>query len=144
MTCTVIVGTQFGDEGKGKIVDYYSGGVDLVVRYNGGANAGHTVVIGKDEFAFQLLPSGILRNGKTVVIGNGVVFEPELFFTEVSNLKASGITPAQIFISDRTHVVMPYHKMMDEVQERSKGNLGLVVRGEGSARAIVTKLLDSV
>lgn len=133
MPCTIIVGTQFGDEGKGKVVDYYSSNMDIIVRYNGGANAGHTVVVGKDEFAFQLLPSGILRKEKTVMIGNGVVFEPEVFFTEINNLKSRGITPAKIFISDRTHVIMPYHKIMDAAQEKFKGNLaaGSTMRGIG-------------
>ncbi|MCJ7632284.1 adenylosuccinate synthase [Candidatus Bathyarchaeota archaeon] len=133
MPCTVVVGTQFGDEGKGKVVDYYSENMNIVVRYNGGANAGHTVVVGKEEFAFQLLPSGILRKDKTVIIGNGVVFEPEVFFEEIKNLKKREITPAQIYISDRAHVVMPYHKIMDEAQEQLKGNLraGSTRRGIG-------------
>ncbi|MFH0896628.1 MAG: adenylosuccinate synthase [Candidatus Bathyarchaeota archaeon] len=133
MPCTVVVGTQFGDEGKGKVVDYYSDLMDIVVRYNGGANAGHTVVVGNEEFAFQLLPSGILRRDKTVMIGNGVVLDPEVFLTEVNNLKRRGVTPAQIFISDRAHVVMPYHKIMDLAQEKFKGNLraGSTRRGIG-------------
>ncbi len=128
MPCTVIVGTQFGDEGKGKIVDYYSGDMDVVVRYNGGANAGHTVVVGKDEYAFQLLPSGILRRDKTVMIGNGVALDPEVFLNEVNNLKKRGIIPAQIFISDRAHVVMPYHKIMDGAQEKFTALAGLELR----------------
>ncbi len=133
MPCTVVVGTQFGDEGKGKVVDYYSSDVDIVVRYNGGANAGHTVVVGYEEFAFQLLPSGILRSDKTVMIGNGVVLDPEVFLLEVNNLKGRGFTPAHIFISDRAHVVMPYHKIMDEAQEKFKGDLraGSTRRGIG-------------
>lgn len=133
MPCTVIVGTQFGDEGKGKIVDYYSGDMDIIVRYNGGANAGHTVVVGEERFAFRLLPSGVLRRDKTVVIGNGVVVDPEVFFSEVETLKTRGVTPAKIFVSDRAHVVMPYHKMMDEAQERLKGHLraGSTRRGIG-------------
>ncbi|MFH0748960.1 MAG: adenylosuccinate synthase [Candidatus Bathyarchaeota archaeon] len=133
MPCTVIVGTQFGDEGKGKVVDYYSGDMDIIIRYNGGANAGHTVVIGKEEFTFQLLPSGVLRKDKTVIIGNGVVLEPELLLSEIEHLKSRGVIPAKIFISDRTHVVLPYHKMMDEAQERFKGNLraGSTKRGIG-------------
>lgn len=133
MPCTVIVGTQFGDEGKGKIVDYYSGDADIIVRYNGGANAGHTVVVGEEKFAFSLLPSGVLRKDKTVVIGNGVVVEPEVFFSEIDSLKKRGITPARILMSDRAHVVMPYHKMMDAAQEKFKGSLraGSTRRGIG-------------
>ena len=133
MPCTVIVGTQFGDEGKGKIVDYHSRDMDVVVRYNGGANAGHTVVVGKEKFAFSLLPSGVLWREKTVVIGNGVVIDPEVFFSEVAGLKSRGVTPARILVSDRAHVVMPYHKLMDAAQEGSKGSLaaGSTRRGIG-------------
>ena len=86
MSCTVIVGTQFGDEGKGKIVDYYSDNVDIIVRYNGGANAGHTVVIGNETFAFRLLPSGVLRSDKIVVLGHGMAIDPEVLLSEISAL----------------------------------------------------------
>jgi len=133
MPCTVIVGTQFGDEGKGKIVDYCSEHVDIIVRYNGGSNAGHTVVIGEEKFAFRLLPSGVLRENKTVVIGNGVVIDPEVLLSEIGGLKRGGVTPAQIYISERAHIVMPYHKLMDSVEERLKGSLraGTTKRGIG-------------
>ena len=133
MSCTVVVGTQFGDEGKGKIVDYYSENADIIVRYNGGANAGHTVVAGNEKFAFRLLPSGVLRQDKMVVIGNGVVLDPDVFFSEIHSLQQRGITPARIFISDRAHVVMPYHKLMDAAQEKFKGRLsaGTTRRGIG-------------
>jgi adenylosuccinate synthase len=133
MSCTIVVGTQFGDEGKGKIVDYYSDDVDIIVRYNGGSNAGHTVVINGEKFAFSLLPSGVLRKEKIVVIGNGVVLDPEVIFREINDLEKRGITPAKIMISDRAHVVMPYHKIMDAAQEKIKGSLsaGTTKRGIG-------------
>jgi adenylosuccinate synthase len=133
MSCTVIVGTQFGDEGKGKVVDYYGRDADIVVRYNGGANAGHTVVVGDDRFAFRILPSGVLRPEKTVVIGNGVVIDPDLVLSEIEELRQRGVTPAKIYISDRTHVVMPYHKALDGIEEKMKGSLraGTTKRGIG-------------
>jgi adenylosuccinate synthase len=133
MSNIVIVGTQFGDEGKGKIVDYFGEDMDFIVRYNGGANAGHTVVIGDDKFAFRLLPSGVLWNEKTVIIGNGVVIDPKVFLSEIENLETRNVPKAQIFISDRAHIVMPYHKIMDSVEEKYKGSFraGTTKRGIG-------------
>jgi adenylosuccinate synthase len=133
MSCTVIVGTQFGDEGKGKVVDYYGRDADIVVRYNGGANAGHTVIVGTERFAFRLLPSGVLRPDKTVVIGHGVVVDPDLLLAEIAELRQRGVTPATIYISDRAHVVMPYHKALDGIEETLKGSLraGTTKRGIG-------------
>ncbi|UCH02972.1 MAG: adenylosuccinate synthase [Candidatus Bathyarchaeota archaeon] len=133
MSCTVIVGTQFGDEGKGKVVDYYSKDMDIIARYNGGANAGHTVVVGQEKFALRLLPSGVLRKEKMVVIGNGVVIDPAVFFLEIEDLKRRGVKHAKIVISDRAHIVMPYHKLLDEIEERFKGSLraGTTKRGIG-------------
>jgi len=133
MPCIVIVGTQFGDEGKGKIVDYFGEDMDIIVRYNGGANAGHTVVIGENKFAFRLLPSGVLWNEKTVIIGNGVVIDPKVLLSEINNLESRGVPKAQIIISDRAHIVMPYHKLMDSVEEKYKGNFraGTTKRGIG-------------
>jgi adenylosuccinate synthase len=133
MPCIVIVGTQFGDEGKGKIVDYFGEEMDIIIRYNGGANAGHTVVIGENKFAFRLLPSGVLWNEKTVIIGNGVVIDPKVLLSEINNLESRGVPKAQIFISDRAHIVMPYHKLMDSVEEKYKGRFraGTTKRGIG-------------
>ena len=133
MPATVVVGTQFGDEGKGKIIDYYSEGADMIVRYNGGSNAGHTVVIGDEQYKLHLMPSGVFREGKICVIGNGVVVDPEILLTELSVIQAKlGREPA-LRISDRAHVIMPYHKMIDEVEEKLKGSLsaGTTKRGIG-------------
>jgi adenylosuccinate synthase len=133
MSCTVIVGTQFGDEGKGKIVDYCSDNVDIIVRYNGGANAGHTVVIGNAKFAFRLLPSGVLRSDKTVILGHGMVIDPETLLSEITSLREREITPAKIIVSDRAHIVFPYHKVQDELEETLKNSLraGTTKRGIG-------------
>ncbi len=117
---TAVVGLQWGDEGKGKVVDLLTAKHDVIVRYNGGANAGHTVVIGDEKYALHLLPSGILSGGRTCVIGNGVVVDPEKLLQEIEGIRERGIaiTPDNLLISDRAHVVMPYHKEHDAALER--------------------------
>ena len=132
MTFAIVVGTQWGDEGKGKVVDYYAAGADIVVRFCGGANAGHTIVSGGRKFAFHHLPSGVLYPEKINIIGNGVVLEPKKFFEELSQLEAVGIKP-NIKISPRTHLVMPYHIALDGAEEGKKGALaaGTTKRGIG-------------
>jgi adenylosuccinate synthase len=132
-TCMVVVGAQWGDEGKGKLVDVLSQRADLVVRYQGGANAGHTVVIGDSQFILRQIPSGILHPKVICVIGNGVVLEPENLFLELDQLHLRGIdTTGRIFISDRAHLVLPYHKLLDAATERSQ-KIGTTGRGIGPA-----------
>ena len=132
-TCMVVVGAQWGDEGKGKLVDVLAERADFVVRYQGGANAGHTVVIGDTQFVLRQIPSGILHQSVTCVIGNGVVLEPENLFAELDQLHARGIdTTGRLFVSDRAHLVLPYHKLLDAASERSQ-NLGTTGRGIGPA-----------
>jgi adenylosuccinate synthase len=132
-TCMVVVGAQWGDEGKGKLVDVLAEGAELVVRYQGGANAGHTVVIGDTQFILRQIPSGILHPKVTCIIGNGVVLEPENLFSELDQLQARGIhTTGRLFVSDRAHLVMPYHKLLDAASERSQ-KLGTTGRGIGPA-----------
>jgi adenylosuccinate synthase len=131
--CIVVVGAQWGDEGKGKLVDVLAERADLVVRYQGGANAGHTVVIGDKQFVLRQIPSGILHQGVTCLIGNGVVLEPENLFSELDSLRERGIdTAGRLYISDRAHLVLPYHKMLDAASERSQ-KLGTTGRGIGPA-----------
>jgi len=129
------VGTQWGDEGKGKIVDLLTEQAQLVVRYQGGNNAGHTLVVGGDKFIFHLIPSGILHAGTLCLIGNGVVLDPEVLLTELDNLKARGITvgPKNLRISERTQVIMPYHRRIDIARENAKGagKIGTTGRGIG-------------
>ncbi|MCH2135770.1 MAG: adenylosuccinate synthetase, partial [Phycisphaerales bacterium] len=117
---TAIVGLQWGDEGKGKIVDLLTAEHDVIVRYNGGANAGHTVVVDGVRYALHLMPSGILQDGRTCVIGNGVVVDPAMLISEIDQLIERGIdiTPDRLLISDRAHVVMPYHKEHDAAMEQ--------------------------
>jgi len=132
MTVAIVVGAQWGDEGKGKVVDYYASQADIVVRFNGGANAGHTIVSGGKKFAFHHVPSGVLYPEKTNIVGNGVVLEPKKFFEELSQLDAVGIKP-NIKISPRAHLVMPYHIAQDGAEEGKKGALaaGTTKRGIG-------------
>ncbi|HET6836692.1 MAG TPA: adenylosuccinate synthase [Gemmatimonadales bacterium] len=132
-TCLVVVGAQWGDEGKGKLVDVLAERADLVVRYQGGANAGHTVVIGDKQFILRQIPSGILHPQVTCIIGNGVVLEPENLFKELDSLHERGIdTEGRLYISDRAHLVLPYHKLLDAASEKSQ-NLGTTGRGIGPA-----------
>ena len=129
-----IVGVQWGDEGKGKIVDVLTRDFDMVVRFQGGANAGHTVTLGEREFIFHLIPSGILQEGKICVIGNGVVLDPRALIDELDQLKASNLDREEaLWISDRAHIVLPYHKVLDAVKERASdgGKLGTTLRGIG-------------
>jgi adenylosuccinate synthase len=134
MPNTILVGAQWGDEGKGKIIDFLTEEADIVVRSQGGNNAGHTVIIGGKKFTLHLIPSGILRAGKACVIGNGVVVDPIDLIRELMGLRKQGVTVSDnLFISDCAHVVFPYHRMLDECRERAKGDkkIGTTKRGIG-------------
>jgi len=126
-----VVGCQWGDEGKGKIVDYLSAQADYVVRYQGGSNAGHTIKVGNETYRLRLLPSGVLHR-KKLVIANGVVVDPEVLLKEISDLKAKGFNP-DLSLSDRAHVTLSYHKLLDAAEEDFKGALraGSTMRGIG-------------
>ncbi len=133
MSNVVVVGTQWGDEGKGKIVDLLTEQAQLVVRYQGGNNAGHTLVVGGDKFIFHLIPSGILHPGTLCLIGNGVVLDPEVFLMEVDRLKGRGIDvgPENLRLSERTQVIMPYHRRIDVAREEQKGATKIGTTGRG-------------
>lgn len=134
----IVLGVQWGDEGKGRVVDVLAAKAGAVVRYQGGANAGHTVVAGGEKYVFHLLPSGILYSGKTCIIGNGVVMDPEVLFEELDGLAARGKKTARLVISHGTHIVMPYHKLIDKLAEgaRSAGTkIGTTGRGIGPCYA---------
>ncbi len=132
-----VLGAQWGDEGKGKIVDIYGEGADLIVRYQGGNNAGHTLVVDGKKTVLHLIPSGVLHAGKTCVIASGVVLDPEVFLGEIDELKAKGLLTAErgtkVIISERAQVIMPYHKILDRLREEvgGKGKIGTTVRGIG-------------
>ncbi len=130
----LVVGAQWGDEGKGKIVDILSQEADVIVRYQGGSNAGHTVCVGDDVFILHLIPSGILHKDKICVIGNGVVLDPKSFFEEKETLEKVGIEIGErLFISEKAHIVMPYHKELDAKKESDlgKNKIGTTKRGIG-------------
>ncbi|HUD68902.1 MAG TPA: adenylosuccinate synthase [Acidimicrobiales bacterium] len=137
MPATVVVGTQWGDEGKGKLTDLLSKEMDVVVRYQGGHNAGHRIVVDGEAFALQLVPSGILYPAVTPVIGNGVVVDPKVLLSEIDALTAKGIDTARLMVSGNAHLVMPYHQELDRVTERFLGRnaLGTTKRGIGPAYA---------
>jgi len=132
-TCVVVVGAQLGDEGKGKLVDVLAERAQLVVCYQVGAKGGHTVVIGDSQFILRQIPSGILHPNVTCIVGNGVVLDPETLFGELDQLAARGIeTAGRFFVSDRAHLVLPYHKLLDAASEKSQ-KLGTTGRGIGPA-----------
>lgn len=133
MSTVVIVGAQWGDEGKGKVIDYLAAEAEVVVRGQGGNNAGHTVVVGDKKYALHLIPSGILYPETINVIGNGVVFDPEGFLKEVEKLEAQGVSTKNIKISDRAHVIFPYHKVIDALAEKARGDqmIGTTKKGIG-------------
>jgi adenylosuccinate synthase len=133
-----VVGAQWGDEGKAKVIDYLSSRADIVARFQGGANAGHTVVVGSTKFIFHLVPSGIMYPGKVCIVGNGVVFDAEQFLAEVDELTAQGIAlDGRLLVSDQAHLVLPFHKTQDKASEVSKGSgrIGTTGRGIGPAYA---------
>ncbi len=131
MSVTVLVGSQWGDEGKGKIVDILSDRYEIVARYQGGANAGHTIVIGDKEYILHLIPSGILREGRECVIGNGVVIDPNALLEEIKFLEENGIDiKGRLFISQNAHLIMPYHKILDSIKEQGD-KIGTTGRGIG-------------
>src|ERR1700733_4190440 len=136
MAAVVIVGAQWGDEGKGKIFDIYTEFADLVVRYGGGPNAGHTLVVGGDKVIVRLIPSGILRASTQSLLGQGMVIDPESLLLEVDELQRRGHLPSaldarRLAISDRAHAILPYHVLVDTLREQGEGALGTTKRGVG-------------
>lgn len=137
MATAMVLGTQWGDEGKGKIVDYLAQKADVVIRSQGGNNAGHTVVVDDKAFALRLLPSGILFSDKTCIIGSGVVVNPEVLLQELDGMKEKGVKVSKLEISTRAHVIMPYHIRIDEEDEKLKGDakIGTTKNGIGPCYA---------
>ena len=131
----VVLGTFYGDEGKGKIIDYLGSNADIAVRCSGGNNAGHTIEVDGIKFAFHLIPSGILNKGTIAVIGNGVVVDPKVLIEEMENLKEHGYSADNLRISDKAHIILPYHVEMDKLLEENRGSnkIGTTARGIGPA-----------
>jgi adenylosuccinate synthase len=141
MPVLVVVGAQWGDEGKGKIIDLLTERANIVARYQGGHNAGHTVVVGKEEFILHLIPSGILHKGKTCIIGNGVVVDPAALLEEMDGLMKRGISFKEgLLISKNAHLIMPYHKALDIASENLKGNKKIGTTGRGIGPAYADKI----
>lgn len=142
MANIVVLGLQWGDEGKGKIVDLLAEQYDVVARYQGGHNAGHTVKIGDEKFVLHLIPSGILRPGKQCVIGNGVVVDPEALLKEMDDLRQRGVQDfaGRLFVSGRAHVIMPYHRVLDQARESTLGKKKIGTTGRGIGPAYESKM----
>ena len=137
MSVTVVVGTQWGDEGKAKVIDLLAAEQDFVVRYQGGHNAGHTVVVGDQKYALQLVPSGVLYGSVTPVIGNGVVVDLPTLFREVDSLESRGVSTSSLRVSSLAHLIFPWHQAMDAAQESARGDsrIGTTLKGIGPAMA---------
>ncbi|MDB1949472.1 adenylosuccinate synthase [Clostridium tertium] len=133
MSAFVVLGAQWGDEGKGKMTDYLAEEAEVIVRFQGGNNAGHTVEVGDKQYKLHLIPSGILYDNKLNIIGNGVVVDPKALFTEIDYLEGEGIkvTPEKLIVSDRAHVIMPYHKILDKLKEKARGKNDIGTTGKG-------------
>jgi adenylosuccinate synthase len=140
MPAIVVLGAQWGDEGKGKATDLLGEHVDFVVKYNGGNNAGHTIVIGDEKYALHLLPSGVLSPGVTPVIGNGVVVDLGVLFDEIDAIEARGIDTSKLLVSANAHIITPYHKTMDKVSERFLGDAKIGTTGRGIGPAYADKM----
>ena len=133
MSTFIVLGAQWGDEGKGKMTDYLAEEANVVVRYQGGNNAGHTVEVGDKQYKLHLIPSGILHDEKLNVIGNGVVIDPVAFFSEIDYLQEEGVkvNPEKLIVSDRAHIIMPYHKILDKLKEQARGKNDIGTTGKG-------------
>ncbi|HDP26432.1 MAG TPA: adenylosuccinate synthase [Deltaproteobacteria bacterium] len=150
MANIIIVGTQWGDEGKGKIVDLLTEDSDLIIRFQGGNNAGHTLMVGDKKVILHLIPSGILHPGKLCIIGSGLVIDPEILIGEIDSLKHKGykVSPENVAISERAHIIMPYHKIIDHARDSTQG-IGTTGRGigpayEDKARRIGIRMIDLI
>ncbi len=140
MPAIVVVGAQWGDEGKGKITDFLAEEADVIVRYQGGNNAGHTIVVEDTTYKFHLIPSGILREGKTCVLGSGVVIDPDKLISEIDSLIAQGVSVAGLRLSDQAHFILPTHKEIDQSQEVRKGSAKIGTTGRGIGPAYSDKI----
>ena len=142
MSTLVILGAQWGDEGKGKITDYLAETAEVVVRFQGGNNAGHTVEVGDKQYKLHLIPSGIINGRKLNIIGNGVVIDPYAFFSEVEYLRNMGLAVSEenLIVSDRANVIMPYHKILDQLKEKARGKNDIGTTGKGIGPAYTDKV----
>ena len=140
MPATVIVGLQWGDEGKGKIVDWLAENVTMVCRYQGGDDAGHTVVLGQEVFKLHLVPAGIFYPEKTCVIGNGVAVDPEVLLGEIDQLESRGVSTARLMVSERAQLIMPWHIRLDQLDEQMRGASAIGTTGKGVGPCFIDKV----
>jgi adenylosuccinate synthase len=142
MANVAVVGTQWGDEGKGKVVDLYAEDADVIVRFQGGNNAGHTLVVKGVQTILHLIPSGILHDHKTCIIGNGVVVDPAVMMQEIENLKKRALFPenTKLFVSEKAHLIMPYHRRLDMAREARKRDRKIGTTGRGIGLAYEDKV----
>ncbi|MCZ6789114.1 MAG: adenylosuccinate synthetase, partial [Chloroflexi bacterium] len=131
MPAYAVIGAQWGDEGKGKVVDFLAERAQYVVRFSGGNNAGHTVINELGKFGLHLVPSGIFWPQVTCIIGNGVVVDPDVLLEEIAGLQKRGVDTSRLYISDRAHLIMPYHVALDALEEGARGELALGTTGKG-------------
>jgi adenylosuccinate synthase len=132
MANRVVIGSQWGDEGKAKVVDFLTLESDIIIRFQGGANAGHTVKVGEEEFVFHLIPSGIMHENKICIIANGVVLDPGQLLIELDELKEKGIVPGdRLKIAENAQVVLPFHKVLDQLKEKKAGDNAIGTTGRG-------------
>src|SRR6056297_2942156 len=143
MPAVVVLGTQWGDEGKGKITDFLASQADVIVRYQGGNNAGHTIVIDDVKYALHLIPSGIFYDDKDCVMANGMVIDPRVLVEEMEYLKDAGFKIDNLKISNRAHVILPYHNLLDELQEKSRGDNAIGTTKKGIGPAYTDKAIRS-
>lgn len=137
---TVVVGTQWGDEGKGKIIDCLAKGASAVARFQGGNNTGHTVIVNGEKFIFHLIPSGILHSKKKCIVGNGVVIDPDVLLKEIKDLMMRRIELDNFYLSGNAHVIMPYHKRLEEIEEKRRGKMRIGTTGKGVGPAYADKI----
>ena len=142
MAAVIVVGTQWGDEGKGKIVDLYAGDADVIARFQGGNNAGHTLVVGGEQTILHLIPSGILHNNKICILGNGMVINPKVLIEEIDTLESRSLLPPDttLYISEQAHIIMPYHQRLDLAREKRKGKAKIGTTGRGIGPAYEDKI----
>ena len=140
MPATVVIGGQWGDEGKGRIVDLLARDASLIARYSAGNNAGHTIINHLGLFALHLVPAGIFYPEKTCLIGNGVAIDPKVLIDEIASLESSGVSTERLLVSDRAHVIMPYHPLIDQLDEKLRGNAAVGTTGRGVGPAFVDKV----
>ncbi|MCC6381197.1 MAG: adenylosuccinate synthetase, partial [Dehalococcoidia bacterium] len=140
MPIVVVVGGQWGDEGKGRIVDLLARKARIVARYSAGNNAGHTIVNDRGEFKLHLVPAGIFYPEKTCVIGNGVAIDPEVLLDEIDNLEAKGIDTGKLVVSDRAQLIMPWHKLIDQLDEKLRGDAAIGTTGKGVGPCFIDKV----